>query len=136
MNYERLNLDWNAEPNAPEPKLLVENGNVIIEFYLNSFLYDNFSEDEIGKLTFINCQKYEFNDMNDEGYYSGKYRYKECDLPWGEFYKITTSEIDFPKNFMLIENNSNLKNLNHYLFFFRDNIFECLAENYKFESIK
>ena len=53
-----------------------------------------------------------------------------------EFYKITTSENDFPKNPKLIEINSDLKNLGHYLFFFRDNIFECLAEDYKFESIK
>ncbi len=132
MNYERLNLDWNAEPNAPEPKLIVENRNVIIQFYLNSILYDKFSEDELGKLTFTNCQKYDINNMNDEGYYSGKYRYKEEDLPWGEFYKIITSTNDFPKNSNLIEVNSDLKNLNHYVFFFRDNTFECLAEGYKF----
>jgi hypothetical protein len=29
--------------------------------------------------------------MNEEGYYMGKYRYKNNDLPWGEFYKLETN---------------------------------------------
>ena len=136
MKYERLNIDWNAEPNAPEPNLTVENGNVVIKFYLNYFLYEQFSEGDIGKLTFTNCKKFDFNNVNDERYFSGKYRYSENDLPWGDFYKILTSENDFPKNPEITEINRNVKNLNHYIFFFRDNTFECLAENYKFEIIK
>ena len=41
--------------------------------------------------------------MNDERYFSGKYRYGENDLPQGDFYKILTSENDFPKIPEIIE---------------------------------
>lgn len=39
ITFERLNLDWNTEPNAPEVKIDVCGNDVILEFYLNSFRY-------------------------------------------------------------------------------------------------
>ena len=136
MEFEKLNLNWNAEPNAPEPTLEVENGNIILKFYLNYFLYEQFDENDLGKLTFFGCEKYSFNGMNDEGYYCGQYRYSYKQLPWGEFYKLKTNYNDFPNDYVKINDIENASELNHYIFFFRDNTFECIAENYKFEILK
>jgi hypothetical protein len=35
MEYERLNNEWNAEPNAPDPKLSISDNSVTLDFYLN-----------------------------------------------------------------------------------------------------
>ena len=34
MKYKQLNINWNAEPNAPEIKMTVEHTTVTLEFFL------------------------------------------------------------------------------------------------------
>ena len=136
MKYTKLNLNWNAEPNSPDEILTMEREVVRLEFSLNSFLYENFQERDKGVLEFNNVHKFSLNRMNDEGYFSGKYRYKNSDLPWGEFYVVETDwEIDFPKNNLLILPKGKNKLLKHYIFFLKDSTFECVAENYNFTTI-
>jgi len=134
MTNTLLTTDWNADPNAPEVKLTVEGSSVTLDFFVNYFLFDKFEEGDKARVTFLNCHKYSFNSMNDEGYYMGQYRYKYTDLPWGEFYKLDTNwETDFPlRHRTLIEMNYKA-GLNHYIFFFKDNTFECAAESYQLE---
>jgi len=75
--------------------------------------------------------------MNDEGYYREQYRYKYSELPWGEYYELKTNwETDFPEKAEVLNSNTSRINLKHYIFFFKDNIFECVAENYSFEVLK
>ena len=40
--FTHLNEKWNAEPNAPEPKILVQDDILDLEFYANAFAYENF----------------------------------------------------------------------------------------------
>jgi hypothetical protein len=135
MKYEQLNIGWNAEPNAPEVKMIVEHNTVKLEFFLNYFIFDGFEEDEKGILTFNKVHKYSLNTMNDEGYFRGQYRYNESDIPWGEFYRIESDwQNDFYKNNLVISKNIDNPKLKHFIFFLKDNIFECVAENYEFES--
>lgn len=132
MTYTQINTDWNADPNAPEVRLTVDNNSVTLEFYLNYFLFERFHEGDKAKLTFNKCYKYTFNGMNDEGYFQGQYRYKENQLPWGEFYKVETDwEKDFPLKHEVLNGKSDERN--HYIFFFKDNTFECVAEDFKIE---
>lgn len=134
MTNTLLTTDWNADPNAPEVELVVEGSSVTLNFFVNCFIYEKFKEGDKAKLTFINCLKYSFNSMNDEGYYMGQYRYKYTDLPWGEFYKLDTNwETDFPARHTILADITDKSNLNHYIFFFKDNTFECIAENYHLE---
>ena len=100
--YQRLNNNWNAEPNAPSPIITIDYHDVYLEFHLNHFVYEQFEEDQKGILAFRDVHKLSFNSMNDEGYYMGQYRY------------------------------SNEK-LKHYIFFFRDNTFECVAKSFEFQ---
>ena len=132
-----LTKDWNAEPNAPEVELSVDNTTVTLDFYLNAFLYDTFQEEDKAKVTFYNCHKYSFNTMNDEGYFMGQYRYNNFRLPWGEFYMLDTDwQTDFPANPIILNNAVNKEKMNHYIFFFKSNTFECVAEDYKVEFIR
>lgn len=131
MEFTRLTTDWNADPNSPDVELSVVGNNVTLDFSLNYFVYDNFNEGDKARLTFINCHKYSFNTMNDEGYYYGQYRYKYTELPWGEFYELNSKwETDFPLSFTILNQDKN-RQLKHYIFFFKDNTFECVAENYE-----
>ena len=132
LNFIKQNIDWNADPNAPQVKLNVKDNSVSIEFYANYFVYNQFKEGDKLQLTFINCHKYSFNSMNDEGYYMDQYRYSNKELPWGEFYILNTDwKIDFPSDYYLISGVVDERNLKHYIFFFKDNTFECVAERYE-----
>ena len=134
MEAIKLTIDWNAEPNAPDVVLSINGSTIILDFYVNYFLFEKFKENERAKVTFKNCHKYSFNPMNDEGYYKGQYRYTNTDLPWGEFYKLNTNwQTDFPNHYTVSSEIDEMDGLNHYIFFFRDNTFECVAENYSIE---
>lgn len=134
MTNTLLTTDWNADPNAPEVKLTAEDTSVTIDFFVNYFLFDKFKEGDQARVIFLNCLKYSFNSMNDEGYYMGQYRYKYTDLPWGEFYKLDTNwETDFPARHITLTEMTDKERLNHYIFFFKDNTFECVAESYQLE---
>jgi hypothetical protein len=52
--FERLNDDWNAEPNAPYEKVAVSGTIVRLMFFLNPWAYGA-EEDEKGCLTFEQC---------------------------------------------------------------------------------
>lgn len=132
MTYTQLNIDWNADPNSPETSIKVEGDTIILDFYLNYFLFDEFKEGDKGQLTFYNCHKYDFDGTNDEGYFLGQHRYKYTDLPYGEFYQLNTNwQTDFPKNSKILNPDINSKDLKHFVFFFKENTFECVATEYK-----
>lgn len=136
MEAIKLTTDWNAEPNSPDVRLFVEGNDVILEFYLNYFAYERFREGEKARLTFPNCHKYSFNTMNDEGYYSGHYRYSDSELPWGGFYNLNSKwQSDFPSPSVTLNSDSSRENLKHYIFFFKDNTFECVAETYELKFL-
>lgn len=140
MNFLKLNLGWGAEPNAPFPKVEVfkADSKISLTFYLNSFIYDDVNEEDQGILQFNNCLKYRLGPTNDEGFYSGKCRFSKTGVKWGDFYSILESnfKIDFPDDEVTIDKSlEDNKNLKHYLFYFRDETFECIAEDYSF-SIK
>ncbi len=132
-----LTKDWNADPNAPEVKLSVDNTAVTLDFYVNAFQFDSFQEGDKARVTFLNCHKYSFNTMNEEGYYKGKYRYNNFRLPWGEFYRLDTNwQIDFPNEKTVLIEASDVAKQNHFIFFFKDNTFECVAEDCCIEFIQ
>ncbi len=136
MKYKKLNIDWNAEPNAPEVKLQENGADLKLEFFLNPFVFDDVDEDDKGELVFKDCHKYSFNSCNDEGYFRGQYRYNNNELPWGEFYEI---EHDWTKDFhpdpKILNQGIEQKGLKHFIFFLRDNTLECIARKFEFNKL-
>jgi hypothetical protein len=136
MKFTKLNRGWNADVGAPEENVVVAGDTVVVEFYLSYSSYKRFPENDKGKLTFTKCHKYSIKGTNDEGYYMGQHRYKDEELPWGEFYKLETNwRLDFAEEPIFLLEPANRAQLNHYIFFFRDNSFECVAADYKIEFL-
>ncbi|WP_374951661.1 hypothetical protein [Mucilaginibacter sp.] len=136
MKFTKLNIDWNADLGAPEEKIFIIDDTVVVEFFLNCSIYKRFSENDRGKLTFTKCHKYFTGGTNDEGYFMGQHRYNDDDLPWGQFYKLETDwNTEFAADAVLLGEVDANTELNHYLFFFKDSTFECVAASFKVEFI-
>lgn len=134
MKFKKLNTNWNAEPNAPQPKITASEEGLQLSFLLNSFQFEHIDADEVGRLVFQEVYAYKLDSTNDEGYAHGDFRYKNNQLPWGEFYELTESkwESNFPADKIVLDEAVNKKELRHFIFFLKDSIFECLASDYKF----
>jgi hypothetical protein len=137
MEFVKLNIGWDAEPNAPMPKIEFDKSTykIILSFYLNAFIHDDVDKDDIGILEFSNCYKYRLGATNDEGFYRGQCRFSKSGKQWGDFYRILNSNwrYEFPSDEVIIDNElKDNKDLCHFLFYFRDETFECIALTYKF----
>ena len=131
----QINESWNAEPNAPEPVVRPEGEDVVLEFYLNPFIYPNFKEDEKGFLRFRSASKYRLGPTNDEGWYRGQCRYGKVAPAWGQFYELQgcDSLIDLPNDWHTVTT-ADPGSQRHFLFYFRDHTFEALADAWVFDS--
>ena len=130
IKFEQLNHNWNADPNVPEVNIAVLKNDVVVEFFLNAFQYNNFCEGDRARLTFHDCLQYRCGEPNDEDFYLGHSRYKSSGVKWGEFYLVHNSnwKKDFPTSiFVSDQPHDKLKN---YLFYFKDETFECIAKSY------
>lgn len=134
MKYIKLNTNWNAEPNAPDPQLERGEDFVEIRFELNQFTFDYIEEGDIGIIEFAEVYKIDFGTMNDEGYFRGQHRFSNNNLPWGEFYELLDSnwETTFPTEAKILNKDIDKSELRHFIFFLRDNTIECLANKYYF----
>ena len=130
IEFIHLNKDWNAEPNAPEESIEVSKSKLVLEFYVNPWAHEGFEEEQKIKLIFKSPSKYRHGETNDEGWYRGQCRFKKLAPKWGEFYQIkgTDDQIQEVNDWITL---SNEKELNHYLFYFRDRTFECYAKSYE-----
>jgi hypothetical protein len=126
MNFEKLNLNWNADPNAPHPEILDRGRDIILVFRLNSYVHKEFKENECGGLKFIDVARYRMGSINDHGWYLGQCRFSKLAPAWGQFYSVSGDGIllEAPTDWITKENSSN--ELSHFLFYFRDEEFECL----------
>jgi hypothetical protein len=84
-----------------------------------------------GVVRFSACSRYRLT--NDEGWYHGQCRYSSVAPAWGEFYEIDGTDIrlDEPHDWRLIDEASNASR--HFLFYFRDQTFECIATHWELE---
>ena len=136
MIFEQLNENWNADPNDPEVEISVVGNDVIVEFFLNAYQFEAFNEGDKAVLTFRDCLQYRYGSPNDEGFYDhDQSRYKSFGVKWGEFYVIHDSDwkSNFPDSISVSE--QPLGELKHYLFYFRDGTFECIAKDYELKKI-
>jgi len=130
--FKRLNHDWNAEPNAPDPKVEVSGPTVRISFFLNPWLYAA-DEGEKGGLIFERCSGWRLGPTNDHGWFMGQCRYSKIAPAWGEFYELIGDD----KHQLLPTDWHEIGPLwpqgRHFLFYLRDETFECFATEWRFE---
>lgn len=135
MKYIKLNNNWDAEPSVPFPTIKIVDRTLKLSFVLNHFIHKNISDGAIGELTFKDCLMYRLGSPNDEGFFLNQFRFTSKDIPWGGFYELFESNWKdaFPNDKIFVA--QELKNsplLHHFLLFFRDETFECIAKSWDF----
>jgi hypothetical protein len=133
--FSKLNLDWNAEPNSPMPQVEVKGTDVALRFYLNSFIYPQFHEAQMGVLNFNDCFRYRLGSTNDEGWYRGQCRFTGIAPAWGEFYEVSGDRrLDkCPDDWIFV--GKECVGQKHFLFYLRDETFEIQAKSWSFRAL-
>ena len=130
--FEKLNHDWNAEPNAPDVKISLGESELTLSFLANPFQFPDFNEGQTIELRFHDVWRYGIGSVNDEGWYRGQCRFSRAVRKWGEFYCVTGDLVigKFDGDWKFLSEPPE-QPLNHYLFYFRDCNFECDASNWE-----
>jgi hypothetical protein len=125
--FHQLNEGWNAEPYVPDPVIEVLGRDLVLKFLISAFQFTDFKEGEIGMLRFARCERYRLGPTNDDGWYSGQCRFSKSAPEWGEFYIVQGDAklLDAPQDWQTIAPSTGSGR--HFLFYFRDNTFECVA---------
>ena len=132
LSFHRLNDGWNADPNVPEPNVRTSSSEVQLAFFLKSSVYQA-RRDEIGRVTFEGCSTWRLGSTNDEGWFMGQCRYSRLAPAWGEFYELSgQDELRLAPNDWQVPAEPGAGD-RHFLFYFRDETFECLAANWRFQ---
>lgn len=131
LAFLHLNDAWNAEPNDPAPEVLVGGSEVTLRFRLNPWTYEA-TADDLGLLTFRGCSEWRLGSTNDEGWYRGQCRYSGTAPTWGEFYEIVGSDplAHAPDDWRTTDQAE--AGERHFLFYLRDETFECFADEWAF----
>jgi hypothetical protein len=126
--FKKLNHDWNAEPNAPHIDIRVDGPTLTLAFLANPYQFSGFAIGQIIRLRFEGVVRYGIGDVNDEGWYRGQCRFSKLAPSWGEFYEVTGDlRLDeFGADWTILSGFTTDK-LRHFLFYFRDENFECDA---------
>lgn len=132
VKFVKLNEGWNAEPNVPDPTIALDGQDLLLQFYLNAFMYSSFEEDEVGILRFKQCSRYRLGFTNDEGWHMGQCRFSSLAPQWGEFYSIEGDEtlLGAPDDWVIRD--GSLFGQAHFLFYLHDVTFECSASDWEF----
>lgn len=132
--FKKLNEGWNAEPNTPEPAVQVHDGDLVLTFLANPFQFPRFAEGQRLCLRFKNARRYRLGSTNDEGWYTGQCRFSGDAPQWGEFYEISGDlKLDqCPNDWHVIRAVG--RPGRHFLFYFRDETFECEADDWILET--
>lgn len=132
--FIQLSKHWNAEPNVPEPSVSFDERDLVLSFRLNHWLYPIFIDGEFGFIRFTDCAMWRMGPENDEGWYLGQCRYSKIAPAWGEFYEVSG---DDPLRHARDDWQDRLQSNRgrHFIFYFRDDMFECLAGDWHFEAV-
>jgi hypothetical protein len=132
-HFRKLNEGWNADPNAPDPSVRVTGSRVVLEFTLNAFVFPQFKKEQRGQLVFSEASRYRLGPTNDEGWAMGQCRFGHL-AEWGEFYEVSgdllLDQVPGGWNFTSTQDPA----ARHFLFYLRDETFECDAERWEFRS--
>jgi len=127
--FHQLNDGWNAEPYTPKPLIEIQGQDLLLQFLVNAFQFTEFTEGEHGVLRFPECKRYRLGPPNDDDWYEGHCRFSKLAPDWGEFYVVQgdAALLDAPQDWRVVMPTQ--QGGRHFLFYLRDNTFECVAEN-------
>jgi hypothetical protein len=132
-HFRQLNDGWNADPNAPEPAVRIDCGDVVLDFFANSYQFPRFAEGQRLCLRFTNARRYRLGSTNDEGWYRCQCRFSGVAPSWGELYEVSGDlRLDrCPSDWRAVGAQGPGR---HFLFYLRDETFECDADDWSLEK--
>ena len=90
-----------------------------------------------GELTFQDCWRYRIGPTNDEGWYKGQCRFSRIAPQWGKFYEVSGDLRLERVTLDWIVNAADVPKVGrHFLFYFRDETFECDATSWSFRVLR
>jgi len=109
---------------------------VVLSFKPNPYQYSDYSDVSRIELTFMHCARYRIGSVNDEGWYRGQCRFSRIAPSWGEFYEVAGDLRlqSAPDDWVQVCDLT--PTMKHYLFYFRDEEFECDADGWKKVEIR
>lgn len=133
-HFLQLNHGWNAEPNAPDPVVEVDHDEIVLSFFANPFQFSRFAEGQRLHLRFKNAWRYRLGPTNDEGWHMGQCRFSGEAPKWGEFYEVLDDRMlhRAPNDWNVVGIATQPNR--HFLFYFRDETFECEADDWKLDE--
>lgn len=129
--FKRLNLDWNAEPNAPDVNVAVHDEDVWLRFHPNPYIYSDYADVDYLTLQFSRCSRYRFTPVNDEAWFLGNCRFSKLAPDWGEFYEVEGDFLETADTTPWCDGPSVDPAAKNFLFYFRDEAFECSADQWR-----
>jgi hypothetical protein len=132
--FRQLNDGWNAEPNAPDPTVRFDGRDLVLTFLANPFQFARFAEGQWLRLRFRGATKYRLGATNDEGWYRGQCRFSGDAPAWGEFYEVS-GDLKLersPNDWQVVGAERSAGH--HFLFYLRDDTFECEADDWVLEE--
>jgi hypothetical protein len=130
--FTKLNHGWNAEPNCPNVEITVEDDTLTLSFRANPYLFPQFVNGQIIQLRFSDVWRYSHGGANLDGWHMGQCRFSGIAPSWGEFYEVDGDlRLDQFSDEWCLVTNSPKPNLKHFLFYFRDDTFECDAVSWE-----
>lgn len=106
---------------------------LVLEFELNPFVCETYKAGDPGFIRFTSVSRYRFTNINDEGWYLGQCRFSALAPEWGEFYQVTGAfRAEEQGAEWTLAGQGPSADCN-FLFYFRDNSFECSARNWSFD---
>lgn len=126
--FHQLNAGWNAEPNAPDPRIDTHDRLLRLSFTLNHMLFD-FQEGDVAQIAFTDCWRYRLGPTNDEGWYREQCRFGKRAPQWGEFYEVAGDLFESGASDWRVLG-SRPDQSRHFLFYLRDCTFECDAKDW------
>ena len=132
-HFIQLNQGWNAEPNAPLPAAEADGDDLVLAFKLNGFAFERFAPGEMGFLRFHRCSRFRIGSVNDEGWYRGQCRFSGLAPKWGEFYEVVGDVKADAPGLGWCPHAPVAGAKRHFLFYFRDETFECTARDWSFD---
>jgi hypothetical protein len=134
--FTQLNHGWTAEPNAPDPQAEWEGTSLRLRFRMNPFQFPEYAEDDIGEIVFEDCSRFRVGSVNDEGWFCGQGRLDRAGHIWSGFYEVTGGlDPDADPDDWVVRCQDTCR-LRHFLFYFRDEDFECIARSWNLKTTK
>ncbi len=123
--FHHLNTGWNAAPNTPNPRVALEDRDLLVTFAPNRYQFRRYEGVQDIALRFWDCSRYRVTAVNDHGWYGQHCRFSGLAPAWGEFYEITGNTRDGLDTTPWVEAAGSGER--HFHFYFRDEALEVKA---------